>query len=61
MNARFVEANTGAFEFSRQHADKTGFSTIRTVIDSQYVRKKLSIRASFLTGELVFEATSGGR
>ena len=35
--------------------------TFRTVIGSQYVQKKLSIRASFLTGEKFFEATSGRR
>ena len=72
MNARFSEANIRGFEFffeekasclNVQDNMLTGmFSlTTRTFIGNQFVRKNLSIRASFLTGELLFEATSGGR
>ena len=45
--------------YSRQHFDRTVVLNDQLAVN--IVREKLSIRASFLTGESVFEATSSGR
>ena len=49
---RFFFAMASCLNFQDNMLTEVFSSTIRTVIGSQFVREILSIRASFLTGEL---------
>ena len=63
MKAFFVEANIVFFKkkkheslkFSRQHVDRVFSSMMRTVIDSQLIRKNLSISLLFRREKLLLE------
>ena len=72
MNTRFFESNIRGFEFhffkknselllfSRQRVDRTVFLNNQNCYWQSICSGEIVHRASFLAGELVFEATSGG-
>ena len=61
LNFIFLSKNSELLIFSRQHVDMTVFLNDQNCYWQSICSGEIVHRACFLTGELVFEATSGGR